>query len=116
MSSNTSQIFRKKLELEKEIDSSELSSDSETNDALDESKENSKSTQTEPIEKLLTDEFISDKRIIIDKRPRFFSECKENFKFNKEFRSPKLKNVTKTLKKFAEDEMIDLNKRKFSFV
>ena len=116
MSSNKNQKFLKNLELAMEIDSSELSSDSETNEVPEESKDESKSTQPQQREKILTDEFVSQKRIRMEKRPRFFSECAETSKFNKEFRSPNLKNITKNLKKFIEDEMVDLNKRKFSFV
>ena len=52
----------------------------------------------------------------MEKLPRFFSENTESFKFNKEFQTPKLRIITKNLRKFAEDEIEDLSKRKFSFI
>ena len=116
MSSNSCLSYPKKIDSIKTVDSSELSSDSETNEVLDESVDTTNSTKIQSKEKIFSDEFISPKRIIVEKRPRFFSENKENFKFNKEFRSPKLKIITKNLRKFAEDEIDDLNKRKFSFI
>ena len=45
------------------------------------------------------------------KRPRFYSENSENILV-----TSKIKNITYNLKKFAEDEIVHLNKRKFSFV
>ena len=114
MSSNINQQFLEKLNYKNEIDSSELSSDSDIDTDIREISDIS--NPIEQKEKILTNELAPSKRIIIDKRPRFFSESKEDFKFNKIFRSPKLKKITNNLKKFAEDEMVDLNKRKFSFI
>jgi hypothetical protein len=82
-----------------QFDSSELSSDSETNEVLDESIDNTNSTKFQSKEKIFSDEFISPKRIIVEKCPRFFSENTESFKFNKEFQSPKLRIITKNLRK-----------------
>ena len=116
MTSNLILTFPKKLNLTKTVDSSELSSDSETNKDLDESLDNTNSYQIQQTNKISTNEFFSPKRIIVEKRPRFFSENTENFKYNKEIRSKKIKAVTKYLRKFAEDEIDYLNKRKFSFI
>ena len=116
MSSNLCLSYQKKIYSKKAVDSSELSSDSETNEVLDESVDTTNSTKIQSKEKIFSDEFISPQRIIVEKRPRFFSENTENFKFNKEFQSPKLRIITKNLRKFAEDEIEDLNKRKFSFI
>ena len=114
MSSNINQQFLEKLNCKKEIDSSELLSDSDLDTDIHEI--SGISNQIEKKEKIITNELAPSKRIIIEKRPRFFSEGKEDFKFSKEFRSPKLKKIIDNLKKFTEDEMVDLNKRKFSFI
>ena len=114
MSSNINQQFQEKLNYKVEIDSSELSSDSDLDTDVHEISDIS--NPVEQKEKILSNELAPSKRIIIEKRPRFFSESKEDFKFNKIFRSHKLKIITDNLKKFAEDEMVDLNKRKFSFI
>ena len=67
MSSN---LIKKEIKRLNSKDSSELSSYSETNESID----NLKANQIEENEINLTDDFNSTKKVIIKKRPRFFSE------------------------------------------
>ena len=96
--------------IEKEIDSSELSSNSETNEISELSLNIQKLSQTPKKEQLSSNEFNLElsKKINIKKRPRFYSENSED--------TSKIRIITYNLKKFTEDEINDLNKRKFSFV
>ena len=51
------------------------------------------------------------------KRPRFFSENEENLFVNGKTKNGlKIKTIDKKLKNFTEDELINSNIRKFSFV
>ena len=110
MSSN----LRNTILIEKAKDSSELSSDSETNEISESSVDVQKLSRT-PKKQLSSNEFKfnfeSSKKINSKKLPRFYSENSENILVNS-----KIKNITYNLKKFAEDEIVHLNKRKFSFV
>ena len=105
MSSN---LIKKEIKRLNSKDSSELSSYSETNESID----NLKANRIEENEINLTDDFNSTKKVIIKKRPRFFSENLTNFELSKLLRKPRAKEITKNLKKFTEDEMIDLKKKK----
>ena len=110
MSSN----LRNAMLIEKAIDSSELSSDSETNE-ISELSINIQKLRRTPKKRLSSNEFkfnldIS-KKMNSKKHPRFYSENSENILV-----TSKIKNITYNLKKFAEDEIAHLNKRKFSFV
>ena len=110
MSSN----LRNTILIEKTIDSSELSSDSETNE-ISELSINIQKLRRTPKKQLSSNEFKfnldTSKKMNSKKHPRFYSENSENI-----FVTSKIKNITYNLKKFAEDEIVHLNKRKFSFV
>ena len=110
MSSN----LRNAMLVEKAKDSSELSSDSETNEISVSSINIHKLSRT-PKKQLSSNEFKfnldTSKKINSKKHPRFYSENSENILV-----TSKIKNITYNLKKFAEDEIVHLNKRKFSFV
>ena len=116
MSSNLNIIFIKAKDSSKTVDSSELSSDTETNEILDVSKDNLKTSQIPQKGKIATTEYFSPKQIIVEKRARFFSENIENIKFNKMFISPKIKQIKNNLRKYAEEEMNNIKRRKFSFI
>ena len=108
MSSN----LRNAMLVEKTIDSSELSSDSETNEISESSINIQKLSRTSK-KQLSSFKFNLDisKKMNSKKHPRFYSENSENILV-----TSKIKNITYNLKKFAEDEIVHLNKRKFSFV
>ena len=108
MSSN---LNKKEIKGLNSKDSSELSSYSETNESID----NLKAYQIEENEINLTDDFNSIKKVIIKKRPRFFSENKK-IEFIKVLCPPRIKKIKNNLRKITENEMVDLNKRKFSFI
>ena len=103
MSSN---LNKKEIKILNSKDSSELSS---TNESID----NLKANQIEENEINLTDDFNSTKKVIIKKRPRFFSE---NQKIEFVLCPPRIKKIKNNLRKITENEMVDLNKRKFSFI
>ena len=103
--------LKSEISNEEVIDSSELSSDSETNEISELSINNQKLGHTPKKEKFSPNVLGSPKKINIEKCPRFYSENSENI-----YRNSKVKHITNNLKKFAEDEIDDLNKRKFSFV
>ena len=106
MSSN---LIKKEIMRLNSKDSSELSSYSETNESID----NLKANQTTENEINLTDDFNSTKKVIIKKRPRFFSD---NQKIELVLCPPRIKKIKNNLRKITENEMVDLNKRKFSFI
>ena len=110
MSSN----LRNAMLVEKAKDSSELSSDSETNEISELSINIQKLSRTSK-KQSPSNEFKfnldTSKKMNSKKRPRFYSENSENILV-----TSKIKNITYNLKKFAEDEIVHLNKRKFSFV
>ena len=106
MSSN---LIKKEIKRLNSKDSSELSSYSETNESIN----NLKANQIEENEINLTDDFNSTKKVIIKKRPRFFSE---NQKIEFVLCPPRIKKIKNNLRKITENEMVDLNKRKFSFI
>ena len=112
MSSNLSIKFTKKLNSSKTLNSSELSSDSETNEALDVLIDNPKTIQIQQEEKIPTTEFITPKRLLVEKRPRFFSENSEK----SIYQTSNIEKIKNNLKKIVEEELKDFNKRKFSFV
>ena len=94
--------LKSEISNEEVIDSSELSSDSETNEISELSINNQKLGHTPKKEKFSPN---------VLGPPKFYSENSENI-----YRNSKVKHITNNLKKFAEDEIDDLNKRKFSFV
>ena len=106
MSSN---LIKKEIKRLNSKDSSELSSYSETNESID----NLKANQIKENEINLTDDFNSTKKVIIKKRPRFFSE---NQKIEFVLCPPRIKKIKNNIRKITENEMVDLNKRKFSFI
>ena len=99
------------------IDSSELSSDISEEEELGNPLEN---IHMSPIK---TRDFSSDKnipfnkkKVIKEKRARFYSEDDQNYFHNKKGKcNLKIKKINKNLKNMAKDELINSKTRKFTF-
>ena len=103
------------FKLIEQVDSSELSSDiSEEKNKKPLEKENL--TPSNHTGETYNEELNITKEIK-KKRPRFFSENEENLFVNGKTKNGlKIKTIDKKLKNFTEDELINSNIRKFSFV